>query len=141
MIQEQTITICGKEVRMRYCAAAETTFESISAKKIEVFLPLPSEFDADGTPTAYKPSEATAQDYITLAVSAIIAAYARAKEEPPVTVDDILYDATPQEVTDLVTMVAKLRLEWYKVPEVVKPDIKPDGKPKNAQPPTTSSKK
>jgi hypothetical protein len=141
MIQEQAITICGKEVRMRYCAAAETTFESISAKKIEVFLPIPSEFDADGIPTAYKPSEATAQDYITLAVSAIIAAYARTKEEPPVTVDDILYDATPQEVTDLVTMVAKLRLKWYEVPEVVKPDIKPDGRPKNAQPPTTSSKK
>lgn len=27
MIAEKTITICGKEVKMRYCAATETGFE------------------------------------------------------------------------------------------------------------------
>ena len=144
MIAEKTITICGHDVKMRYCAATETGFESLSKQKIDVFTSTPTEWDTDGNPTKFDPPVATTQDYLTLAVAAIVAAYARNNEEPPVTSEDILYDATPQEVSNLLTTVVMLRVEWYKVPDVVKPDMKPDTKgrkPKNAQPPTTSSKK
>ena len=144
MIAEKTITICGKDVKMRYCAATETGFESLSKQKIDVFTSTPTEWDTDGTPTKFDPPVATTQDYLTLAVAAIVAAYARNNEEPPVKSEDILYDASPQEVSNILTTVVLLRVEWYKFPDVVKPDMKPDMKgrrSKNAQPPTTSSKK
>lgn len=144
MNTEKTINICGKEVRLRYCAATETGFESLSGKKIDVFLSTPTKWDTEGNATEFDPPMATTQDYLTLAISAIVAAYARKGEETPVTGEDILYDASPADVTELLTTAAMLRIEWYKVPEVVKPDIEPDGrgkKPKNAQQPTTSTKK
>ena len=144
MIAEKTITICGKEVRMRYCAAAETGYESLSGKSIAVFSPTFGK-DDEGNDIITEPAKATTQDYLTLAVAAIVAAYARGNEEPPVTSEDILYDAAPTEVAELLTTVVMLRVEWYKVPEVVKPDIQPDErkgkKGKNAQQPTTFSKK
>lgn len=144
MIAEKTITICGKDVRMRYCAATETGYESLSGQRIEVFTAKPTEWDTDGNPTAFDPPTATTQDYLTLAIAAIVAAYARNNEEPPVKSEDIMYDAEPTEVTNLLTTVIMLRAEWYKVPDVVKPDMKPERKfrkPKNVQPPTTSTKK
>ena len=144
MIAEKTITIFGKDVRMRYCAATETGYESLSGQRIEVFTAKPTEWDTDGNPTAFDPPTATTQDYLTLAIAAIVAAYARNNEEPPVKSEDIMYDAEPTEVTNLLTTVIMLRAEWYKVPDVVKPDMKPERKfrkPKNVQPPTTSTKK
>ena len=144
MIAEKTITICGKEVKMRYCAAAETGYESLSGNSIAVFSPTFGK-DDDGNDIITEPAKATTQDYLTLAVAAIVAAYARGNEEPPVTSEDILYDAAPTEVAELLTTVVMLRVEWYKVPDVVKPDIQPDErkgkKSKNAQQPTTSTKK
>lgn len=128
MNTEKTITICGKDVKMRYCAATETCFESLSGKKIDVFLSTPTEWDADGKATRFDPPQATTEDYIQLAISAIIAAYSRTREDTPVKSDEILYDATPQEVTELLTTAAKLRMEWYSVPDVVTPDIKPERK-------------
>ena len=144
MIAEKTIQICGKDVRMRYCAATETGFESLSGKNVNVFTSTPTEFDKDGKPTKFGPPVATTQDYLTLAVAAIVAAYARNEEEPPVKSEDILYDATPQEVSNLLTTVVMLRVEWYKVPEVVNTDMKPDAKgsqQKKTPAPTTSSRK
>ncbi len=144
MIAEKTIQICGHEVRMRYCAATETGFESLSGKNVNVFASTPTEFGKDGKPTKFDPPVATTQDYLTLAVAAIVAAYARNEEEPPVKSEDILYDATPQEVSNLLTTVVMLRVEWYKVPEVVNTDMKPGAEgsqPKNPPAPTTSSKK
>ena len=128
---------------MRYCAAAEMGYEILTGKKMEVFSPVFGK-DIDGNDTIKEPAKATTQDYLYLAVAAIVAAYDRNKEQAPITGEDILYDATPQEVAELLTTVVLLRMEWYTVPDVVKPDMKPDTKgrkSKNAQPPTTSSKK
>jgi hypothetical protein len=152
MIQEKTVKMTvirdGEEkevdVRMRYCAAAEQGFETLSGKRMDVFSPTPTEWDADGNPTKFDHPVATTQDYLTLAVAAIVAAYARTNEEPPVTSEDIIYDASPQTITELITTVVTLRIQWYKIPDVVQPEMKPGTKgrkPKNAQPPTTSSKK
>lgn len=122
MISEKTINICNKEVRMRYCAAAETGFESLSGKKISVFSPRVLKRDAEGNAIDTAPSEATESDYITLALSAIVAAYSREGKEPPLTAEDILYDAAPGEILTLLSAVAELREKWYAIPAVVKPE-------------------
>ena len=46
-----------------------------------------------------------------------------------------MYEATPGEITSLITTVVELRNAWYSIPEAVKPetDEKPgDDDPKNA---------
>ena len=144
MIAEKTIQICGKDVKMRYCAATELGFELQSGHKMDVFSPTPIKWDTDGNPTEFEPAKATTFDFLYLANAAIVAAYDIDDQKPPIKDKDILYYATPQEVINLLTTVVMLREEWYKMPDVVKPDMKPDTrgrKPKNAQPPTTSTKK
>ena len=136
MISEKTIQICGKDVQMRYCAAAETGYERLSGQSSDIFVP-EVERDDEGNITNVK-QRAKADDYIKLAIAAIIAAYARQNEESPITADDIMYDSTPQEVTTLITTVIVLRAKWYEIPSVVKQDEQPtdeeedDDKPKNA---------
>lgn len=142
MITEKEITLCGHQVRMRYCAATETGYESLSGNKIDVFLPTPIKWDDEGNPTEYIPQAAKENDYLTLGIAAIVAAYTREGQESPITCDNILYDATSKEVAELITTVAMLRAEWYNVPSVIEPEIKQDGKKsKNAPAPTTSTKK
>ena len=138
MIAEKTVKMTvirdGEEkevdVRMRYCAAAEQGFETLSGKRMDVFSPTPTEFGKDGKPTKFDPPVATTQDYLTLAVAAIVAAYARNNEEPPVTSEDVIYDASPATITEIITTVVTLRIQWYKVPDVVQPEMKPENRKK-----------
>lgn len=129
MISEKTIQICGKDVQMRYCAAAETGYERLSGQSSDIFVP-EVERDDEGNITSVK-QRAKADDYIKLAIAAIIAAYARQNEESPITADDIMYDATPQEVTTLITTVIELRAKWYEIPSVVKQDEPADEEDEN----------
>ena len=131
----KTITICGKDVEMLYCAATETGYESISGQSCEIFIP---EISKDKKGKEQIRMRATTRDYIQLAVAAVIAAYTRKGEDAPVTADDILYNATSQEVTKLITTVIELRNAWYQVPSVIKPeddtqkDQKEEGVQKNS---------
>ena len=128
----KTITICGKEVEMLYCAATETGYESISGQSCEIFIP---EISKDKKGKEQIRMRATTRDYIQLAVAADIAAYTRKGEDAPVTADDILYNATSQEVTQLITTVIELRNAWYQVPSVIKPedDIQKEQKEEEGQ--------
>lgn len=129
MKAEKTIQICGKDVEMLYCAAAETGYERLANRSSAVFVPTVLERDENGKPTKIEPPQALGDDYIKLAISAIIAAYAKhGGHEAPVTADDIMYDATPKDVELLITTVIELRNLWYEVPNTVKPetDEKPD---------------
>jgi hypothetical protein len=137
MIAEKTIKICGKEVQMRYCAAAETGYERLSGQSSDIFVP-DVEKDEDGN-IKNVIQKAKADDYIKLAIAAIIAAYARKEQDPPITADDIIYDAEPEEVSALITSVVELRAKWYNIPTVVSeqndtPEETEEGddKPKNA---------
>lgn len=118
MTTEKTIQICGKMVVMRYCAATETGYEKISGRSSTIFVP-DIEKDEEGHITNIKPKAMT-EDFIILAVAAIIAAYQRKGEYAPITADDIIYEANPSEVEELIKTVIKLRNEWYKIPDVVK---------------------
>ena len=128
MIAAKTINICGKQVEMRYCIAAETGYEVLSGQSAEVFNPSVRERDAEGKPTKFDAPKATTSDYIKLACAAIVAAYERNGQEAPIKAEEILYDATPEEITALVTAIVELRLQWYNIPGVIKPetDEKPD---------------
>ena len=105
MNNEKTITICGKEVKMRYCAATETGFEQMSDKSIG---------DIDFTKQ---------EDLIRLSLAAILAAYLRDEAEAPITSAEILSDAKPKEIVEMFTALLELRAAWYEVPAVVKPEM------------------
>jgi len=130
MNNEKTITVTRKnekgkpkpvDVRMRYCAATETGFTSISGKDASVFSARQL-YNDKGKKDGIAPPEATTEDYLTLALAAIVAAYARTGDTAPITSDDILYDLPPAEIQLLITTVVELRLEWYRVPEGIKQD-------------------
>ena len=137
MISEKTIKICGKKVKMRYCAATETGYEQLSGKSVATFIPTFGK-NEQGEDIIVKPAEATIHDYLMLAVSAIVAAYSRKGEEPPVSTEDILYEATSDEINTLLKIIVELRNEWYDVPKVVvdadkaqKPADSEEEQPKN----------
>lgn len=127
---EKTINICGMDVRMRYCAAAETGYETLSGKSAAVFAPIEVK-DEEGNSTGWE-VKAMFDDYIRLAVAAVIAAYSSSDAKPPISVDDVLFEATPQDVSALVEAVIELRKEWYQVPAVVKPEGEENKDEKNA---------
>lgn len=117
---EKTITICGKDVTILYCAATETGYERLAQKGIDVFLPTfgpnpdkPEETIMTAPPTA------NTEDYLQLAIAAIVAASESKKQEVPITADDLLYQASKQEVTALITAVIELRNEWYGLSKVI----------------------
>lgn len=105
MNNEKTITICGKEVKMRYCAATETGYEQMSGKSIG---------DIDF---------AKEEDLIRLSLAAITAAYFRDESKAPVTDKEIILDAKPKELVEMFVAILELRASWYKVPDVVKPEM------------------
>lgn len=104
MTTEKTIQILGKDVRLRYCAATENGFEQLRKKSV---------YEID-----FKSNE----DLTALALSAIVAAYARKDEEPPITSEDLLYEAKPTELVELIKTVIELRASWYEIPAVVTPE-------------------
>lgn len=130
MNPKTTITICDKEVELLYCAATETGFETLSGKPSDVFSPRRGK-DEKGNETILPP-EAQTGDWITLGVGAIVAAYAKSGTDAPITAEDILYNASPMEVTQLITAVITLRNKWYAIPSVVKEEMLPDKDAKNA---------
>lgn len=121
MNKEKSILICGKEVKMRYCAATETGFEQLASKSI-------GDIDFQSQ-----------EDLLRLSVAAIISAYQRNEEDAPIEAKEILYDATPAEIVELFKTTLELRAAWYEVPLVLKEQIekeqadqKDEEKPKNA---------
>lgn len=106
MNTEKTIQICGHDVRLRYCAAAETGFEKLTGKSIADL-----QFNMQ-------------EDMFNLALACIVAAYERTGEALPIDSGTLLYDATPKEIIALFTTVLELRAEWYGLPKVVADELK-----------------
>jgi hypothetical protein len=143
MIPEKTIHIMGRDVMLRYCAATETNFETIAkGRSSNVFSATVEKRDKEGKPTKINPPEATSDDYIKLGIAAIIAAYDYREQKSPVTVKEILFETTPDEINVMVLAVMDLRLQWYNTPKTIpdnETDQKPNDDPKNAETPATSS--
>ena len=122
MQTEKTINICGQELQIRYCAASETGYEKITGKSATVFAPTVKEFDEKGKPKEVLPPEANTEDFIVLGYSSIAAAYMKRDGKCPIELADVLCDAQPEEVKNLIKTVIDLRNEWYKVPEIAAKD-------------------
>lgn len=105
---------------MRYCAATETGYETISGKPATIFMPDITK-DDKGNIISIE-TKAETEDYIKLALAAIIAAYARDNQKAPIQSEEIMYDAQPQDVILLIKTVTELRNEWYDIPSIIKPD-------------------
>ena len=152
MNPERTITITHKnadgkleqtEVRMLYCAASETGFQSLSGEVIDVFNPEVGK-DEKGNVFIKSAPKATDMHYIQLAIACIVASYESEGKEPPITSEDIMYHATREEVVKLVQAVVEMRTEWLFVPSSIPNEMKPSeegGKRKNGQTPTKLSKR
>lgn len=105
---------------MRYCAATETGYETISGKPATIFMPDITKDDKGNTISIE--TKAETEDYIKLALAAIIAAYARDNQKAPIQSEEIMYDAQPKDVILLIKTVTELRNEWYDIPSIIKPD-------------------
>ena len=152
MNPSRTITITHKnadgkleqtEVKMLYCAASETGFQSLSGEIIDVFNPEIGK-DEKGEVIIKSAPKATDMHYIQLAIACIVAAYESDGKEPPITSEDIMYHATREEVVKLVQAVVEMRTEWLFVPSTIPNEMKPaedGGKRKNAPTPTKRSKR
>lgn len=123
MTPQKEITINGQQVKMIYCAATENGFEEISRKSISVFLPTFGT-DEEGNTIIKEVAPCTIGDWIALAMASIVAAYTRDGEDVPVSSEYLLYEATPQERSDLTMAIVELRNEWYGVPKVVEEQLK-----------------
>lgn len=128
------------EVKLLYCAASETGFQTLSGVTMEVFNP-ELEKNEEGKYVIKALPKATDMNYIQLAMACIIAAYECDGEEPPIKSEDLLYHASREEVQSLVTTVLQMRNDWIQVPSTIKPEMEEGkGKRKNAKTPTRPSK-
>ena len=115
---KRTITICGKDVEIFYCAATENSFERMTDKNIGVFLPTFKKNEKGETVIDEMP-KATNEDYLYLALAGIVAADTYYEREAIITSKEIVYDATPAERNLLLNTIIELRSEWYEVPKLV----------------------
>lgn len=129
------------EVKLLYCAGAETGFQTLSGEIIQIFNP-ELEKNEEGKWIIKALPKATDMNYIQLSMACIIAAYECDGEEPPIKSEDLLYHASREEVQNLVTTVLQMRNEWMAVPSTIKPEMEEkEGKRKNAKTPTKRSKR
>jgi hypothetical protein len=130
------------EVKLLYCAASETGFQTLSGVTMEVFAPELGK-NEEGKWIMKALPTATEENYIQLALACIIAAYECDDEKSPITSKDLLYHASREEVQNLVTTVLQMRNDWIQVPSTIKPEMEEHegkGKRKNAKTPTRPSK-
>ena len=131
------------EVKLLYCAASETGFQTLSGVTMEVFAPELGQ-NEEGKWIMKELPKATEMNYIQLSMACIIAAYECDGEDPPIKSEDLLYHATREEVQNLVTTVLQMRNDWIQVPSTIKPEMEETerkGKQKNGKTPTKPSKR
>jgi len=132
------------DVIMRYCVHTEIMFSELvdHKKDITIFNP-EAVTDANGKIT-YGMPKATDDDYIKLSLSAIMAAYEARGEKETITVKDIYFHCTREQVQEMIKAVMLLRVDWLNIPKAVEEKLKAANKekgkkPKNVNPPTTGS--
>lgn len=107
-MKKKEITLCGKPVTLAYCFATEIAFQKYTGVGLDKF-------------DAMNP-----EHVIYLILAAMLPYYEAEKQEAPIKDTDLMYQATPAELTTALTEVFTLRNEWYEVP---KGDEKQDDNP------------
>ena len=96
IMTKKIITLCGKETGIAYCYATEIAFKKYTGEYVD-------QFDAQNPEHTL---------YIILA--SIFSYYQALGEEAKVKDEDLMYNATPQDLVNALTEVFNLRAEWYK---------------------------
>ena len=110
IMTKKIINLCGKETGIAYCYATEIAFKKYTGEYVD-------QFDAQNPEHTL---------YIILA--AIFSYYQALGEEAMVKDEDLMYNATPQDLVNALTEVFNLRAEWYQAePE---PEKEEEGKKK-----------
>lgn len=97
-METSRITICGQEVSVGYCYAAEIAFHNYTGVTVD-------KFDADNP------------QHVVYLIMAAIFAYYNAKEHEgeghDLTDEGLLYDSRPEEIVEAFKTVLELRQRWY----------------------------
>lgn len=112
-MKKKEITLCGNQVMIAYCFATEIAFQKYTGVGLDKF------------------ESMNPEHVVYIILSAILAYYEGNGEESPVKDKDLMYNATPTELTNALVEIFALRSEWYDLP---KGDDKPadkEGKEKN----------
>ena len=113
----------------------------MSGETMDVFSP-EFEKNEDGKYVVKSLPKATDMNYIQLAMACIIAAYECDGEEAPIKSEDLLYQASREEVMSLVSAVLEMRKDWLQIPSTIKPEMKEkEVSRKNGKTPTKHSKR
>ena len=93
-----TSLIAGKEVGLAYCYATEIAFTKYTGVSIH-------QLDAENP------------EHILYVIISAIVAYCQANgTEIGVKDEDIIYGASPKEITNALKVIFSLRNEWYEIP-------------------------
>lgn len=103
------ITICGTQLTLSYCYAVEIGYKILSDQNIHDF------FDEVGK-ALNEQKMPDIQRTIYLIMASALAYYQSKKEKAPVTDEQIMYEATANELSNALLAIITLRSEFFKVP-------------------------
>lgn len=108
MIQKE-ITIAEKKVNIAYCYATEIAFKDLAGEDI-------ADFIKDAYLSINDNRMPDAKKCIYAILSAILA-YSNAKnEDAPISDNDIMHNASPDEVGNAIGTIISLRAQFYHIP-------------------------
>ena len=117
-MKQKEITLCGKQIIIAYCFATEIAFSKYTGVGFDKFDP------------------ANPEHVIYTILASTLSYYDAEKQEMPVKDTDLMYHATPTELTNALMEIFELRKAWYEIPAgAEKKDEHPadeEGQEKNA---------
>ena len=101
------ITICGKTVTAAYCYATEIAYKDLIDENI-------TDYIKESVPLLQNNEQPDMKKTLFFVLASIVAYYEESKM--PVRIEDLMRDATPEEVYKAIGTIIGLRLKFYNVP-------------------------
>ena len=119
MIQKE-ITLCGKQVTLAYCFGTEISYKLLAEQECtdfvrEVLAGLAQE----------QPKMPDTRKSIYLIMSAMTAFYESNGEKNPIEDKELIFHATPEDIGLAVGTIARMYIDFYKIPIGEPEDKKP----------------
>lgn len=135
---KKTITICGKEVTLAYSFATEIAFYDLAGQDFSQFFKTIAANLAGKEPTAVNVTAAVAavppKTRIMAILASIISYYDGQGQEAPLSDNELMREAGPDDIFVALATVMQLHNEWYRIPAgepADKPEKKGKGRAKN----------
>jgi hypothetical protein len=110
MIQEETTTIAGKEVKLAYIYATEVAYKKATDENIHSAIT-----DISRAITAKQSPDTEKSIYLILAAHQAYN-FAHDIEEPSIIDKDLMKNAKPKELATAVMLIIKMYGEFYEIP-------------------------